>query len=50
LELGFKHCIAKHGMYMCGVGERLLITGIYVDDLIITNGDLGVLNKFKLEM
>jgi hypothetical protein len=50
LELGFKRCIAEHGMYTCGIDERRLIAGVYIDDLIITSDDLGVLNKFKLEM
>jgi hypothetical protein len=50
LELGFRWCITEHGMYTHGDGEWWLITGIYVDDLIITSGDLDMLNKFKQEM
>jgi hypothetical protein len=50
LELSFRCCVAEHGMYTHGDGEHQLITGVYVDDLIITSGNLSMLNKFKEEM
>lgn len=37
-------------MYTRGTGERRLIAGVYVDDLIITGGNLDVLGQFKAEM
>ena len=37
-------------MYTHDHDEQLLIVGVYVDDLIITGGDVGVLGRFKKEM
>ena len=37
-------------MYTHGHGEQRLIVGVYVDDLIITGGDMEVLGRFKREM
>ena len=37
-------------MYMHGHGEQRLIVAVYVDDLIITKGDMEVLGRFKREM
>ena len=37
-------------MYMHGYGEQRLIMGMYVDDLIITGGDMEALGRFKREM
>ena len=50
LSLGFSRCVDEHGMYTRGAGETRLILGVYVDDLIITGGDAGVLAKFKEQM
>ena len=37
-------------MYTHGHSEQRLIVGVYVDDLIITRGDMEVLRRFKREM
>ena len=37
-------------MYTHGHGEQRLIVGVYVDDLIITGGNMEVLGRFKSEM
>ena len=50
LSLKFKRCASVHDMYMHGYGEQRLIMGMYVDDLIITGGDMEALGRFKREM
>ena len=50
LSLKFKRCASKHGMYTHDHGKQRLIMGVYVDDLIITRGDVEVLGRFKKEM
>jgi len=50
MALGFTRCISEHGMYTRGKGGGRLIVGVYVDDLIITGGDAGVVSKFKAQM
>ena len=50
LSLKFKHCAYEHGMYLRGHNEQRLIVRVYVDDLIITGGDMDVLGRFKREM
>ena len=37
-------------MYVRGNGTERLIVGIYVDDLIITEGDARAVSKFKTQM
>ena len=37
-------------MYTHGQGEQRLIVGVYVDDLIITRGDMEAIERFKREM
>ena len=37
-------------MYAHGHGEQRLIVGVYIDDLIITRGNMEVLGRFKREM
>ena len=50
LSLKFKRCAFEHDMYRHGHGKQRLIVGVYVDDLIITGGDMEVLERFKKEM
>lgn len=50
MGLGFARYINEHGMYTRGKGVARLIVGVYVDDLIITGGDAGAVNKFKVQM
>ena len=37
-------------MYTHGHDKQQLIVGVYVDDLVITGGDMKVLERFKREM
>ena len=50
LSLKFKRCAFKHDMYTHAHGKQRLIVGVYVNDLIITRGDMEVLGRFKREM
>ena len=50
LSLKFKYCAFKHGMYTHDHGEQRLIVRVYVNDLIITGGDMEVLRRFNREM
>ncbi|XP_023536261.1 uncharacterized protein LOC111797484 [Cucurbita pepo subsp. pepo] len=50
LSLKFKRCASAHGMYTHGHGKQRLILGVYVDDLIITGGNMEDLERFKKEM
>jgi hypothetical protein len=50
MVLGFSHCFDEHKMYIRGKGEGHLIVGVYVNDLIITGGDVGAVTKFKAQM
>jgi hypothetical protein len=50
MRLGFTRCTNEHGMYTRGAGATRLIVGVYVDDLIITGGDAGMVGKFKAQM
>jgi len=37
-------------MYMHAHGKQWLIVGVYVDDLIITRGDMEIFGRFKRDM
>jgi hypothetical protein len=37
-------------VYTQGIGNRRLIIGVYVDDLIITGGNSSEVKQFKLQM
>jgi len=50
LSLGFRRSENEHGVYTRGRGQKRLIVGIYVDDLIITGGDVDELQAFKDDM
>ena len=50
LSLKFKRCAFEEDMYTHGHDEQRLIVGVYVDNLIITGGDMKVLGRFKREM
>jgi hypothetical protein len=49
-NMGFIRCISEHGMYTRGHGEAQVVVGVYVDDLIITGANAGVIEAFKEEM
>jgi hypothetical protein len=48
LALGFTHCVDEHRMYTRDKEGGCLIVCVYVDDLIITGGDVSVVAKFKV--
>jgi len=50
LSLGFRRSENEHGIYTRGNAQKRLIVGIYVDDLIITGGDVAELRVFKEDM
>jgi hypothetical protein len=37
-------------MYLRGTGDRRLVAGVYVDDLVITDGDNTDISNFKEEI
>ena len=49
-SLGFQRSISEHVVYTRGKGTHRLIVGVYVDDLVITGGDINELKQFKEEM
>ena len=48
--LGFTRCSEEHGVYVCSEGQRRLLLGVYVDDLILTGADSKELTQFEEEM
>jgi hypothetical protein len=50
IELGFQRSASEHAVYLRGTGDRRLVVGVYVDDLVITGGDNTDISKFKEEM
>jgi hypothetical protein len=49
-KLGFTQSEHEHAIYCRGVGNRRLIIGVYVDDLIITGTSPDEIGRFKEEM
>jgi hypothetical protein len=49
-ELGFQCGEIEHAVYTRGGGDRRLIAGVYVDDLIITGVNNSELMQFKEQM
>jgi hypothetical protein len=49
-SLGFVRSKAEHAVYRRGGGEKLLLVGVYVDDLVITGASIEEVKKFKQEM
>ena len=50
VTLGFARCAEEHGVYVRSEGQRRLLLGVYVDDLILTGVDSNELTQFKEEM
>jgi hypothetical protein len=48
IKLGFRRCITEHRMYIRGGVENRLVVGVYVDDLIISGGDIDLVNNSNL--
>jgi hypothetical protein len=49
-ELSFRKCVTEPAVYTRGVGQSKVIIGVYVDDLIVTGGDLAEIVAFKKQM
>jgi hypothetical protein len=49
-KLRFTQSEHEHAIYCRGGGERRLIVGVYVDDLLITGTTLEEIGRFKKEM
>lgn len=50
ISLGFKKWPYEHAVYKSGVGESLLLVGVYVDDLIMTGTSGAGIKEFKSQM
>ncbi|KAF2293026.1 hypothetical protein GH714_035170 [Hevea brasiliensis] len=48
--LGFKQCPHEHALYKRKDEGKLMIVGVYVDDLILTGENQDVIENFKSEM
>ena len=49
-SLGFQRNTSEHAVYTRGKATHRLIVGVYVDDLVITGGDVDEIKQFKEEM
>lgn len=50
IKLDFRRSSSEHAVYLRGVGERRLVVGVYVDDLVITGGSSRDIAEFKSQM
>jgi hypothetical protein len=50
LRLRFQRSTSEHAVYLRGAGDRRLVVGVYVDDLIIAGGNQVDIDTFKQEM
>jgi hypothetical protein len=50
ISLGFEKCSVEHAVYRKGVGDSLLVVGVYVDDLIICGPSVVKIEEFKRQM
>lgn len=48
--LGFSRCPYEHGVYVKRDGEKVLIVGVYVDDLLVTGSNISLIKNFKEQM
>ena len=49
-SLGFERCPSEHAVYRRKEGDKLLLVGVYVDDLVITGADKLEIDAFKQQM
>lgn len=50
VSLGFSKSKVEHAVYRRGVGDSLLLVGVYVDDLIICGPSVNKITDFKQQM
>jgi len=46
-KLNFRRCLSEQAVYTRGTGANAVILGVYVDDLIVTGGNLDEIKLFK---
>lgn len=49
-DLGFKQNVLEHAVYKRGIGDSLLVLGVYVDDLVICGPNINDIAVFKKQM
>ena len=49
-RLGFSRCLQEQAVYNKFVGNKIIIVGVYVDDLVVTGSNLELINEFKNQM
>lgn len=49
-HLGFTRSPNEHAVYARGDGNKRVLLGVYVDDLIVTGADADEVDRFKLQM
>ncbi|KAL7619048.1 hypothetical protein Lser_V15G01747 [Lactuca serriola] len=49
-QIGFRRCVHEYAVYIRKSKENVLIVGVYVDDLIVTEGNEDEVNTFKKQM
>jgi hypothetical protein len=49
-KMGFTQSEHEHAMYRRSSGDNILLVGVYVDDLVITESSLAAVKEFKEEM
>ena len=50
LTLGFQKSWSEFTLYIKKIKEDNLIVSLYVDDLLVTGNNVGLVNEFKVEM
>lgn len=50
IKLGFRRSDSEHAVYLRGKGAHRLFVGVYVNNLVITSGNVDDINEFKSEM
>lgn len=46
-NLGFIKCPQEHAVYIRWMTDKVLIVGVYVDDLLVTGTSVAVVDEFK---
>lgn len=47
LGLGFKRSSSEHAVYLRGEGAHRLVVGVYIDDLVITGGNINDIDSLQ---
>ena len=49
-KMKFQRCVEEQAIYRRSIGVDLIIVGVYVDDLVITESSTPLISKFKQDM